>query len=271
MKNEFFDGSRFLNYFQYDLKQMWRNHLRAALGIGLSGLVVYVFWVVFSLLIDRGWQGPVAPARWAVLFFAGLALELYQTRTYGYLTDRRKGMAWLLLPASTFEKWLSMMIMTLIIIPIVFLVAFFGVDSLLCFLDPTCGDSILYSFSNGLSSFNDMLAEANNTYEIDWTSGGFILLFMGSFCCNFLFFLLCGLCFKRHKILYAFVILFVLSLVATPIASLFSMNLMTEQVQTITEAEPYIMNTITAAHIFTWVMTAGLAAGIYYRLRTLKH
>ena len=30
MKSEVFNGSRFWNYFKYDLVQMWRNHMKAA-------------------------------------------------------------------------------------------------------------------------------------------------------------------------------------------------------------------------------------------------
>ena len=41
MKSETFNGSRFWNYFKYDLIQMWRNHMKAALGISLAGLVLY--------------------------------------------------------------------------------------------------------------------------------------------------------------------------------------------------------------------------------------
>ncbi|MBQ6952848.1 MAG: hypothetical protein IJP81_02940, partial [Bacteroidales bacterium] len=150
MQNEVFNGSRFWNYFKYDATQMVRNHMRAAIGIGLSGLIVYVIVVGFCLLFNGEWTGPGIKARFMVFYVASVILQLYQTRTYGYLTEKRKGSAWLMLPASTFEKWLSMILMTLIVIPVLFLVVSLTTDALVAALDPTVGNSLLYSFSHGM-------------------------------------------------------------------------------------------------------------------------
>ena len=70
---------------------MLRNHMRAAIGIGLSGLIVYVIVVGFCLLFNGEWTGPGIKARFMVFYVASVILQLYQTRTYGYLTEKRKG------------------------------------------------------------------------------------------------------------------------------------------------------------------------------------
>ena len=145
MKSEVFNGQRFWSYFKYDFTQMWRNHVKAAIGIGLSGLILYVITVGFNLIFGNGWQGPGLAARLVVFIVAFTALELYQTRTYGYLTDKRKGSAWLMNPASTFEKWLSMMLMTILVLPFLFLGVYFVSDLLVAAFDPTTGESILHS------------------------------------------------------------------------------------------------------------------------------
>ena len=111
MTNEIFQGSRFWAYFKYDLTQMWRNHVKAAVGLGLAGLIIYFVVVLFNLTFNGTWQGPGISGRFVTFFLASAALELYYTRIYGYLTDKRKGSAWLMLPASTVEKWVSMLIM----------------------------------------------------------------------------------------------------------------------------------------------------------------
>lgn len=271
MKNEFFNGSRFWNYFKYDATQMARNHMRAAIGIGLSGLILYVIAVGFGLIFDGGqWSGPGIKSRFLIFYVAGIALQLYQTRTYGYLTDKRKGSAWLMLPASTFEKWLSMILMTLIVIPILFLVVYLSTDALVAALDPTVGTSLLHSIGNGMRDVADEFVTINGEYNTTWSIGFFLPSLIAGFCFNYLFFLLCGLLFKKHKILGAFAIIFVASSLLSIVASMLDINTSVE-VNDFADAElqiRHIMNTV------TWVaalLAAGVAGGIFWRLKTLKH
>lgn len=271
MKNEVFNGSRFWTYFKYDLTQMWRYHMRAALGIGLSGLIVYVVTVAFGLIINHTWAAPSFIARVATFFTAFAILELYQTRTYGYLTDKQKGSAWLMIPASTLEKWLSMMVMTLIVIPLVFLVSFFAVDSLLCLIDPTCGGAILGKTSELISALQAKLGEANAFYETAWSIRMFIGICIASYCANFLFFLLCGVCFKRYKILAAFAIIFVLSLLFSIFFGFFGMGYMEQNFTDFADAEAFLRDYLRWTTISSWIMAIGLGGGIYYRIKTLKH
>ena len=245
--------------------------MRAAIGIGLSGLILYVIAVGFGLLFDGGqWSGPAIKSRFAMFYMAGVILQLYQTRTYGYLTDKRKGSAWLMLPASTFEKWLSMIIMTLIVIPILFLVVYLGTDALLAALDPTVGNSLLYSFGHGMRDVADEFVTINGEYNTTWSIGFFLPSLIAGFYFNYLFFLLCGLLFKKHKILGAFAIIFVASSLLSIVASMLDINTSVE-VNDFADAElqiRHIMNTV------TWVaalLAAGVAGGIFWRLKTLKH
>lgn len=270
MKNEFFKGSRFWNYFKYDATQMARNHMRAAIGIGLSGLIIYVIFVGVNLLFRGQWNGPSLANRFLVFYFAGVALQFYQTRTYGYLTERRKGSAWLMIPASTFEKWLSMILMTLVVIPFLFVLVFLTTDTLIAALDPTVGDSILYSIGHGMRGIADRLVDINGEYETTWSMGHFIPCLIAGFCFNYLFFLLCGLLFKKHKILGALAIIFVVSSLFSIFAPLFDFSTNIE-VNDFAQAEARIRSIM---HIVAWVgslLAAGVAGGIYWRLKTLKH
>ena len=163
MKSEVFNFSRFWNYFKYDLKQMWRNHSKPALFIGGMELLLYVVWVLLALVFTGHWTGPGLAARCTVFVIAFTVLELYQTRTYGHLTDPQKGSAWLMVPASTLEKFISMMLITLIVIPVLFFVAFFAIDSILALVDPTVGNSILGMGVNGFQGLMDELAGASGS------------------------------------------------------------------------------------------------------------
>lgn len=268
MKNEVFNGQRFWNWFKYDMKQMWRNQMKAALGIGFSGLIFYALAIMFNLVADHVWQGPSGGGRALVFVFALVALQLYQTKTYGFLTDKSKGSAWLMAPASTMEKWVSMMIMTLIVIPVLFFVAYLGVDWLLCTVDHSCGASMI-------SAFNDVLSQYSAAYEAGetWiTMGSAAWFIIASLCGNLLYFLLCGTVFKKHKILYAIAITFCLSMVfSLALGPVLGVYAETNAEELFTSGSQAAQTTVYVYSVISTVLALCLAGANYYRLKTIKH
>ena len=266
MTNEVFNCRRFGAWFKYDLKQMWRNQMKAAIGIGLSGLILYAIVISFNLVVHQTWQGPNADGRIAVFVIAFIALEFLQTRTYGFLTKKSKGSAWLMAPASTLEKWTGMMIMTLIVIPVLFLVAYFGVDWLLCSIDHTLGNSIISDISGVVSNYRASLVAGTDMVGI----GSLIWILIATFCVNFLYFLLCGVVFKKHKIIWGLVVMFVVSMLLSLIgnASL-NMDIEISSREMLAGSAPSEMINRIAA--ISTVIAAGLAGGVFYRLKTIKH
>lgn len=271
MKKNFFDFQRFWTYFKYDFKQMGRNHVKAAIGFGLAGLILYFLVVLVNLIFNGTWQGPGEEGRWGVFALACIALPFYYTRTYGYLTDKRKGSAWLMLPASTFEKWLSMMLLSLILLPVLFFVSSFLVDWLICLADPTVGESMIGVLTGKVSAFNSQIVILNEVHSTSWGIGSIAWPLAVSFLGNLLYFLLCGLCFKRNKILGAIAVSIGISMVLSLIFSGLG-SFGPDELESVIDEGP-----TTAQTILRWVtaisalIAAGLSAGIYYRLKTLKH
>lgn len=264
MTNEVFNGRRFGAWFKYDLKQMWRNQMKAALGIGLSGLILYAFVVSYNLVINHVWCGPSGDARMFIFIFAFLALEFRQTATYGFLTDKSKGSAWLMAPASTLEKWTGMMLMTLIVIPVLFFVAFFGVDWLLCAIDHSMGDSLMGVLADGVVKYRGFVATGVDVIS----SGSIVWLVIATFCVNFLYFLLCGVVFKKHKVLWGLAIMFVVSMLFSLLGEATLDIEETSREMLAGSAPAAFINRVAAV---STVIAAGLAGGVYYRLKTIKH
>lgn len=272
MKNEVFNFQRFWNYFKYDFTQMWRGHVKAAVGIGLMGLIFYFLFNTFHLILSKGdWQGPSLNARLFVFGLAGFALTLYVTRIYGYLTDRRKGSAWLMNPASTFEKWVSMLIMTLIVIPCAFLGSSLLVDSVITLADPTVDKSIISSFQNIIKDINENLVSVNNDYMTTWSIGTFTGIGIAAECVELLYFLLCGITFRKYKILGAFGIILGLSFIAPLVVSFMPIGSNDISFEDPAAAEQYFRHIMTTATIIAWAIAACLAGGVFWRLKTLKH
>ena len=270
MKSEVFNGQRFWTYFKYDFTQMWRNHVKAAIVIGFSGLILYILGIAFNAVFRNVWEAPSLVARTVVFLLAAFALELYQTRTYGYLTDRKKGAAWLMIPASGFEKWLSMLLMTLVVIPVAYLGTYTIIDSILSLADPTYGQLLVSAVADTVQKAQGDLAEANNEYSTTWNLGFMFLPAVIGYICNFLYFLLCGISFRRNKILWAILILFGVSILFSTVMT--TLGLQTHyDINDLAEAETVIRHIIHLTTVFSAVLAAGLATGIYLRIKTLKH
>lgn len=270
MKSEVFNGSRFWTYFKYDLAQMWRNHVKAAILIGFSGLILYILGIAFNAIFNSVWQAPGFGARFTIFLLACFALELYQTRTYGYLTNRRKGSSWLMIPASAFEKWLSMMLLTLVVIPVAFLGTYTIIDGILALADPTYGQVLIKAAGEFIEKTNNALVVANEEYSTTWNLGFMAMPVFAGYICNFLYFLLCGISFKRNKILWAFIILFIASTVLSLVLT--SLGLQGNyEVEDLAEAEVIIRKVINWSTASSFALAACLAGGIFYRIKTLKH
>ena len=270
--NEVFNFKRFGTYFLYDLRQMWRKHSRPAFLIGCSIAILYVIWVLFSLIFTQSWNAPGVEVRSTLLLVAFTILELYQARTYGYLTDPREGAEWLMVPASRAEKFVSMILMTLFVIPVLFLVVFFTLDGLFALVDPTYGKALIVGFWEAYRKIFDM-ASISGQSPVTFSTGALVYLSVVGFFCNYLYFLLCGICFKRNKIVIAIAIIFAFSTLlsvgsglAIPILAVrHPMNVDALQIARLTAG---LLN---GTEVFCCLLAIGLGWGIWRRIKTLQH
>ncbi|MBR1707104.1 MAG: hypothetical protein IJ721_10025 [Bacteroidales bacterium] len=269
---ETFDFKRFGTYFLYDLKQMGRNHSKAAVLIGCSGLILYIIWVLCSLVFAQRWVAPPIEARVTMFILAFCALELYQTRTYGYLTEKRAGSSWLMIPASTPEKFVSMLVMTLIVIPVIYIGVYFILDGILALLDPTFGKSLFTGTGVAYNGLLGSLTEINGERVNLLSPGALITMSVLGLCFNFLYFLLCGICFKKHKIIGAIGISMGVGLVLSLILGAFTPQWVESMSGMDEEASLRLFHSIlNASYVWSALLTVGIGAGIFYRLKTLKH
>ena len=275
--NEIFDFKRFWTYFKYDLKQMWRNHSKAAILIGGASALFYVLWVMCSLVFTQQWSSPVLVARFIVLVLAFAILEFYQVRTYGHLTEKKAGSSWLMIPASKAEKFVSMLLITILVIPILFFAVYFILDGFLSLVDPTYGQAL---FTGAFDGYKELLAALGTVAEespIELTPASMVFpSIIGTFC-NFLYFLLCGICFKKNKLGSAIAILFGLSLAMSLITGLLvpwlagsvDWNLMANLDEM--EAAQWLVTFMNAMVILECIITVGLGWGVWRRIKTLQH
>ena len=275
MASEIFNGKRFSTYFKYDLRRLWDNNGKAALMLGFISVICYVIWVIFGLVFTKEWSAPTVPARVAFFFVGSVILVLYQTRTYGYLTEKKAGQAWLMNPASAFEKFISMLIITVILFPLAYLVSYFALDSIIALFDKTAGGPLLAGFSQvsdkALEAFSEA-REAGYNFNIALLCIPIVLQIIA----DILYFLLCGISFKKWKIMGGIGILFALLSVTTPFISRLAVRVSPTMEGLSENPDPTALMgmynfVMTAGIVLDALIVIGLGVGIYYRIKTLKH
>lgn len=268
--SETFNFKRFWTFFRYDLKQMWRRNAKPAIFIGGSGLILLILWSFFSLICFFTWTTPPLGARIACLFVAYTILGLYMAKSYGFLTDRKKGSDYLMIPASTLEKFISLMIIVLIIIPFLFFAVYYIVDALICLAFPTSGMTLFCATGeaiDGISMANLNMHESMIPYHI--SIFGIFLFFSISAIYSLLFYTLCGMVFKRFKILWGLLISFVTGTIMSSVLSAVVGQL---DYTNYIERGPNVLDNF----FFGWeiIMVAAIlaiTAFIYTRLNKIQH
>lgn len=218
-----FKISRFGKYFVYDLKRQWKNTGMLMLIFSLFPIIFYMIYMFFAALFDGGLMkifigleidGPAGGTRFGVFaVMSTIFVMLFPSRAYGEITNKAKGSEWLMLPASRLEKFTSMMLISLVVIPLVYVVVYFLSDAFVCLLDKSCGDSLMSFRINKEIGSSDFVIPANGLWILASTIVG-----------NAIVFLLGGLIFKKWKVVGTVLVLFALQMVFSGLLSAFITN-----------------------------------------------
>ena len=291
MKNDIFDFKRFGNYFVTDIKNAIANYGWSMIILIFFGLISYILVGLISTIATYSWQDILngVGVEWVhtdvygrlttMLIAFTMLIFTAPAKCYGGLTDKNIGSDFLLLPASRLEKFISMILMCCIVIPIVFIMGYLLIDYLICMVCPETGNSII---SEVTSALNLILAEGDVPVElidrIKWTSA------IDDTWMIFLFFLLGALVFKKSKASKTFLV----GVAITMFTSSVLLILLTPQIDKIDtyyfnhasgkteeELEIVALNIVDKMMLFDTIfditINALLLTGIWFKLKTLKH
>lgn len=223
MNKNTFNLNRFGKYFIHDIDTQTKNIGMLWMICVLFPVISYAVHMLFGNILSssdglfyiwgnpdsaaKGIDGPAAGSRFA--FFAVTAIVLavvFPSRAYGGITEKKEGSAWLLLPASRLEKFISMLLVSLVLVPLTFFAGYLVCDWLVCLFDPSCGKPLLTFRINDLIPDDSPHLVAN----------GFWILYSGTVSYVSLF-LLGGLIFRKWKVAYTILSLFILNNVLVPV------------------------------------------------------
>ncbi len=256
-----FNINRFGNILAKELKEYYSKYGISILSI-LGAYVIY--WLIVLLFGDA--QMPSDRASFFMLLFL-VAIYLAPLKLYGDVNNNNSGIFYAMTPASTLEKFISMLINTLIVTPIVFILLFSALDGLLTLI--SFGGKGFQEFSLSTLVFNRTMI-----YYVVGTT------------LSVSYFIFGNLFFKRHKgaktILSAFAINFVLIIIAglfinyvIPIQSIFVDGKESISIFSQEDLIPYREMLTTLGEVLLNLYLYGLPVVLlllsYFRLKTIKY
>ena len=294
MKNDIFNFRRFGKYFATDFRTCWANYGLSLLTISLlSPLVLYVIIVTINQIMHNTWDGPDIGLR--VFAFAVAMICMVVTmpvKCYGKITEKQYGSFWLTLPASRLEKFISMILMTCIIVPVSGALLYLGLDALICAFDHTCGQNLFAGGTELLQRMGEAkdvtlnLIDESITIE-DATLAQEIVrqmnnpwMYIDEIFCFTLPFLLGAVFFRNGKTVKTFIALFAISTVPGMICSPIMTNWVMEMFNNLNEDPDAILqmfnnklfkNLVLIDTVTDTVTNLALMVGIWFRIKTLKH
>lgn len=271
---EVFDIRRFGRYMVYDLKNVRSTYGLTFLILSLMPVVLCLLHLIFTLIGRNSWTAPSFGARAGILIVTTIALIMsFPANCYGFVTDKKAGTSWLLLPASSFEKFLSMFLICVVLLPAAYLLLYLGSDWLLSVIDRTAGDPLVKSVfgGNGLISFNfDQEASAEPVL------GPFYAVY-ANYALAISVFLLGAVFFKKFKVVktilaqIAFLMLFsiALSFVITTVGG----DAFRDFIMSITGSDPDTIVRRMKIYLYVawWGAVALVSAGTFFKIKTLQH
>ena len=270
--NKIFSLKRFGRYFTFDLKNAVNNFGLSLLIMCCLPVMLLIGRVLLSIIFGGGESIPSLPERISLFSIALLIMMITSpVKLYGGLTDKKYGSSWLLIPASRVEKFISMLLICLIVVPVAYLIVYLGVDGILSLLIKDYSPAIIGS--DAMKTFMSFHIPEDIPFEM---VGGSSLYFFGSMAATILVFLLGGLCFKKGKVGKTILALFIIMMVVGIITFIIFVK-SPEHFESLMERADVMdpERIASSISIWSWILNilffGGLGTAIYFRLKTLKH
>jgi len=277
--NNVFDIKRFWKYLCWDVRNAYNNFGLGFLICSLLPAIAFVLTFLGTLVFN--------PSRFAVteitmligdstkivMIFTAILITgiVFPARQYGSLTDRKAGSTWLMLPASTLEKFLSILLVTCVVVPLCLAVMLYAFDAVMS-LVPYYGRRAFPLIIDTVRSAMDNLQASDVSVDVNLP----YIIYLG-FCKFILVYTLGALFFRKHKIAKTILVLIGLSFVMTALLSVGFFHGMTFTSYDVeayfasldVDKLPVYFNVV--LNVANLLVFALLDLGIYFRIKTLKH
>ena len=283
--NNTFEWSRFCKVVRKDFSNIWQNAGTSLLIITLLPILAWLLWWALSGIEEI--PAIVPEVRWC--FIAGsvmLAAIVSPSRMYRTSNLQKEGIYFAMLSASKLEKYLSMLLFTIVVCPLLCFLGGMVLDYFLTLLPFGPYDKWLWKTDYLADTLDDYRALVAGTFPnvndntmmlVQVIKPGRVVLY--AVLCHLSYvslFLFTNTIFKKHKVLqtllWTWLISFVLNIILTPImgAMMMSGNWLEEFLET---ADPVRSMNIAywAATAWSIVLTTVFFWWAWYRLKHMKY
>ena len=290
MNNDVLNMNRFGRYLVTDIKNAIARYGVSLLVMATISLTGYLLVGFFTMIVGNGWQSLPMVGRMFFMVMSFIVLTLSApAKIYGFITDKKEGTSFLMVPASSLEKTISMLLVCCVVVPFAFFAVYLSLDQIVCLIDAKCGDSLLLAISNGQNiltdAFQQLSRESNNVIP-DYSSLATPWMYLDDIAQGFLIFLLGALFFKTSKAAKTVGCIIILSIAVSMITTPIVMHGAIERFKDAAAMEymtpeelfnsfPFISWSLKHAVLLDFlsdtIVNIGLAIAIYFRVRKIKH
>ena len=289
MNNDVLNMNRLGRYLVTDVKNAIARYGVSLLVIATVALTGYLLVGFFTMIVGAGWQSMPVAGRLFMMVLSFIVLTISApAKIYGFITDKKEGSSFLMVPASSLEKTISMILVCCVILPFAFFAVYLSLDQIVCLVDSKCGDSLIMAINNGqnflFDTFQRLSRESNNVIP-DYSSLTTPWMYFDDIAQGFLLFLLGALIFKSSKpaktVGCLILLSIALSMITTPIVMHGAIERFKEAAasnmtpEEIFESFPFISwsmkHAVLVDFISDTIVNIGLAIAIYFRVRKIKH
>ena len=265
--SNFFDLRRFGKYLLYDVKTAFADCRASLLVMSLIPVIWFTVTQLVSLVTTGGFahidEGIKMPVFVAVVIICVIS---FPVRHYGQLTDRRRGSDWLMIPASGFEKFLSLLLVCCVLLPLCLSSVYLLCDYLMSFVPRYGAVTFTLRDAFSLKSMGDSeIVLGVVPVVVGWLN----------WCENILVFALGALVFKKAKVPYTILSVFGIIFVLVAGIGLLIDNHVFESdacnmLEGMTAERFAVIINVLANGLYLLVFTL-LNLGLYFRIKAIKH
>lgn len=279
MKTNKFEINRFWMLFSTEFTAGIKKNWISLLLISCLNLVAVLVFGIFSTIFTGHFSfgaahiGARAGYTGIFLLMAGI---IFPAKLYGHVNERGSSTSYLLLPASRFEKYLSMILNCVVVIPLISAALYLGIDAAICGIASLCQESSEFI---GVNSYTPIAAVAfRNLGEFAPEMPDFISLnnFPYASSASSLFFwlevfLLGALCYKGNKsskTLLTVILVYIVAGIFFSTIGMIATGFMDES--TIENLSFRHYNLAAATVIRQIILNAAMLTAIWFRFKSLK-
>lgn len=205
--NNTFDWNRFCLVLKKDLCNLWPTFGTTMIVLASLPFTIWLLALVInpSFTIGPDWRVIMTMT---VATFAALMLP---SRLYRTMNLRNEGIYYAMLPASKLEKFISMLIFSFIVAPVLVYLGSMVIDIILYLLPAGGYRQWLWQGALGFPVIN----MANAAMSVDSPSGWITAVSWTSYTLNTALFLFTATLFKKHKVLFTFLAIYAIEFVGS--------------------------------------------------------